>query len=82
MLSCKDIARKAMAEEPYTFKEKIEYKIHMWICNACRIYVQQMDNFDNTIKKVLKNKSTKEQKAAKDLQQEILKKAEDFFPKD
>jgi hypothetical protein len=79
MLSCKDIARKTMSEEPYTFKEKIEFKIHMFICATCRVYLQQMENFDKTVKKVMGKKV--EPEVANDLQKEILKKAEDYFPK-
>lgn len=80
MLSCKDIARKAMAEEPYTLKEKIEYKIHIFICATCRVYLQQMKNFDQTVNKVLKKKAAAESETSKDLEKEILKKAEEYFP--
>lgn len=80
MLTCKDIARKAMAEERYTLKEKIEYRIHLWMCAACRVYAEQMKNFDSTVKKILKKKAEAHRDEADSLKNEILSEAKAKFP--
>jgi len=80
MFSCKDIAKKTMSKEPLSWKEKVEYRLHLFICATCKIFVTQMENLDTTMKSVIKNKTQANESEAKNLKEEIIKKAQKKFP--
>ena len=62
-----------MAKESMSFKEKIELKIHLMMCRACRVFVQQMENLDRTFQNLV-TKSVKATQADQDsLKEEVIK---------
>jgi len=42
MLSCKEVTRKIAKQEKLSFMQRLEIKMHMFICNKCRFFTQQM----------------------------------------
>lgn len=72
MLSCKDLAKKTLSEEPFTKKEKVERWVHLMMCHTCRIFMKQMENLERSLKLSLKKDLKSYEKEREALKNKIL----------
>ena len=80
ILSCKKATALLGKREvlPLSFKEKIQLKLHIYVCKACNAYENQSVTMDHTLTKLSNRQSSEKRTLKPALKQKIINEIKNF----
>lgn len=74
MISCKDLARVVSSETKVGFFQRIEIKMHLFMCVHCAKYVSQLKKIGLETKKVFQKEAPKLDAHIEEIKKEVIQK--------
>ena len=74
MKSCKEIAKLMVPGTKLTFFEKMETKLHLFVCDLCKRYEKQLELLSFNNLKLINKKQLLDTEDIESLEQEIIEK--------
>ena len=73
MFSCKEISKVSCNEEEIKGLDKINYKMHLFMCAKCRKYVSSLRKVESVFRDIFLNRSKASESEIKNLEEKVIK---------
>lgn len=74
MFSCKEISKVSCNEEDLRGLDKINYKMHLFMCDKCKKYVESLRKVEKVFKEIVLRRSKASESDIKKIEDEVLEK--------
>ncbi len=74
MKSCKEVAQSLAPGNTLTFFQKVQNKMHLFICVACQNYEKQLEVLIISQKKIFNKRDSEAKTSLNELEEQIIKK--------
>lgn len=81
LFSCKDISKVACHKDDLSFAERVNFKLHLFICVKCRNYTASIEQVGKSFTDVIKKRRSISSEKISELEERVLenlKKKNDF----
>ena len=79
MFSCKEISKVSCNEEDLKGLDKLNYKMHLFMCNNCKRYVSSLRKVEQAFKKIILRRSVATDEEIKKIEDEVLEKVKSTY---
>ena len=72
MLNCKEVVRILGSGEDLSLFQKIQLKMHLWMCKHCGAYARQMKAMKNGFSKLFREKTAIDREVVNQVESDVL----------
>ena len=72
MLNCKEVVRILGSAEELSLSQKIQLKMHLWMCKHCGIYARQMKAMKAGFSKMFSEKTAIDKEVVSQVESDVL----------